>query len=77
MAPPLNLSDDQLRRIKSPTLLMLGERDNVFGRAWDVAERARRLTPQAQVEIISEAGHMMNTDSAEFVNMRLLRFLQE
>jgi len=76
VAPPLNLSDDQLRKIKSPALLMLGERDNVIGDAREVANRAKRLIPHARVEIIPEVGHMLSTEKPEFVNSLLLKFLQ-
>jgi len=56
---------------------MLGERDNVIGNANEVTDRAQRLIPHVQVEIISEAGHMMNTECPEFANARILSFLRE
>jgi len=77
VAPPLNLSDDQLRKIKSPALLMLGERDNVIGDARAVGDRAKRLISHVQVEIIPDAGHVMSTEKPEFVNARILGFLRE
>lgn len=76
VAPPLNLTNDQLRRIKATTLLILGERDNVIGNAIEVGNRANRLISNVQVEIISDAGHMMSTEKPEFVNERILSFLQ-
>ncbi|HLF73131.1 MAG TPA: alpha/beta fold hydrolase [Anaerolineales bacterium] len=75
LAPPLNLSDDQLRKIKPATLLMLGARDNVIGNANEAARRARRQIPHVEVEIIPGAGHMMNTERPELVNARILGFL--
>ena len=77
LAPPLNLSDKQLRKIKSPALLMLGERDNVIGNAGEVSKRAKRLIPNVRVEIIPEVGHMMSAEKPEFVNARIPSFLQE
>lgn len=77
LAPPLPLSDAKLKMIRLPVLLLLGERDHVIGNASEVANRARRTMPQVQVEIISGAGHMMNTEKPEFVNRRILSFLQE
>jgi hypothetical protein len=68
VAPPLNLSDDQLRKIISPVLLMLGEHDNVIGDAGEVSRRAKRLISNVRVEIIPEAGHMLSTEKSEFVN---------
>ncbi|NOH03398.1 MAG: alpha/beta hydrolase [Chloroflexi bacterium] len=77
VAPPLNLPDDQLRMIKSPALLLLGERDNVIGNAMEVAKRARRLIPHVEVDIIPNTGHMMSTEMPDFVNSRILDFLKE
>lgn len=77
VAPPLTLSDNQLRKINLPTLLMLGECDNVIGNAREVGNRAKRLIPGVQVEIIPDAGHMMSTEKPEFVNARILSFLRE
>jgi pimeloyl-ACP methyl ester carboxylesterase len=77
MAPPLSFSDDRLRNIKPPTLLMSGERDHPIGNAKEVADRTKRLIPHVQVEIVPNAGHMMSTENPEFVNARILRFLQE
>lgn len=77
VAPPLNLSDDQLRKVKSPALLMLGERDNVIGDARAVGGRAKELIPNVQVEVIPDVGHMMSTEKPEFVNARILNFLHE
>jgi pimeloyl-ACP methyl ester carboxylesterase len=76
VAPPLNLSDDQLRKIISPVLLMLGEHDNVIGDAGEVSRRAKRLISNVRVEIIPEAGHMLSTEKSEFVNAHILGFLQ-
>jgi pimeloyl-ACP methyl ester carboxylesterase len=58
-----------------PTLLVLGGRDNVIGNASEVVGRARRRMPQVEVDILPEAGHMMNTERPEFVDARVLRFL--
>jgi pimeloyl-ACP methyl ester carboxylesterase len=77
LAPPLPISGALLRKIKAPVLLMLGERDNPIGNANEVAKRARRFISRVEVEIIPNAGHMMNTEQPEFVNFRILDFLQE
>ncbi len=76
VAPPLNLSNDQLRNIKPSTLLMLGERDNVIGDVRAVGDRAKRHIPRVQVEVIPNAGHVMSTEKPDFVNARILSFLR-
>jgi len=77
MALPLSVSDDRQRNIKQPTLLMLGECNHPIGNAKEVANRAIRLIHQVQVEIVPNAGHMMSIENPDFVNARILRFLQE
>lgn len=77
VAPPLSLPDNQLREIKAPALLMLGERDNVIGNAREAAKRAKRLIAHVEVEIIPEIGHMMSTEKPELVNARTLKFLRD
>lgn len=77
VAPPLPLPDDQLRKIKAPTMLMLGEHDNVIGNAMEVTKRARRLIPHVAVDILPNTGHMMSTEKPDYVNSRILDFLKE
>lgn len=77
LAPPLPIPAAQLRNIKSPALLMLGEHDNPIGNANEVAKRAKRLIPHVEVEIIPNTGHMMSTEKPEFVNAHVLSFLRE
>ena len=76
LSPPLNLPDGKLRQIQVPTMLMLGDKDGPIGSAKEVSERARRLIPNVQVEILPGVGHMMNTECPEFVNTRVLDFLK-
>ena len=77
LAPPLPIPDDQLRKIKSLALLMLGERDNVIGSAGEVSKRAKRLISNVRVEIIPEVGHMLSAEKPEFVSSLILKFLQK
>ncbi|HAL57171.1 MAG TPA: hypothetical protein DCP63_12040 [Bacteroidetes bacterium] len=74
---PWELSDEELMQIKAPTLLLLGERDEVIGSAAEAKERAEAFIPNARVKIITEAGHMMNTDLPDSVNAVLVKFLTE
>ncbi len=76
LVPPLPIPAAQLRKIKAPTLLMLGERDNPIGNAEEVAKRAKRFIPHVEVDILPNIGHMMNTEMPDYVNSRFLDFLQ-
>jgi pimeloyl-ACP methyl ester carboxylesterase len=66
--------DEQLRQIKSPTLLLVGDHDGTCRLQADV-ERARHLISQIETEIIAGGGHLLPIDRAEAVNARLLKFL--
>jgi pimeloyl-ACP methyl ester carboxylesterase len=67
-------TDEELRRINIPTLLLVGEREVVYqpGRA---LERARRLMLHVEAELIEGGGHLFPVDRAEATNARILKFL--
>lgn len=71
---PTVFSDDELRSITVPTLLMMGE-DEVIYNPRRAVERAKRLIPNLQVEIIPCAGHAISLEQPEIVNAYVLRFL--
>lgn len=74
--PPGPVSDDELRMLAAPTLVMMGERERFFD-IHAVLERARRLLPDLRAgEIIPGVGHNMATDNPALINARLVRFLQ-
>jgi pimeloyl-ACP methyl ester carboxylesterase len=66
--------DEPLRQIRIPTLLLVGDHDGTCRPQSDI-ERARRLIPQIEAEIISGGGHLLPVDQAEAVNARMLTFL--
>jgi pimeloyl-ACP methyl ester carboxylesterase len=49
------LSDDELARVRRPTLFVWGERETFGG--VEVAERAAGLMPDARVEVVKGAWH--------------------
>jgi pimeloyl-ACP methyl ester carboxylesterase len=56
-------SDEELRRLTMPTLLLIGQEDNLRD-ARKVAERMRKLLPKLTAKIIPQAGHALyNTPS--------------
>jgi pimeloyl-ACP methyl ester carboxylesterase len=72
---PRLLSDDELRRIHAPTLLLIGERE-VICNPVKAIQRARRLIPNVCAEIVPATGHALNIEQAQMVNERVLAFLQ-
>jgi pimeloyl-ACP methyl ester carboxylesterase len=71
---PKRLGDDELRRITTPTLLLLGADTRLYDPG-KVAERARRLLPDVQVEITPNAGHGLPIQYPDRITARILRFL--
>jgi pimeloyl-ACP methyl ester carboxylesterase len=66
--------DEELRQIKSPCLLLVGEHEVVY-EPKKVLERAHRLILKIEIEIIKGGGHLFPIDQAEATNTRILEFL--
>lgn len=66
-------SDDELRSIDSPTLVLWGEYDRIFPK--NHGERAARLVPGADLEVLPDAGHVCFWDQPELANQLLVDFL--
>jgi len=73
--PPV-CTDEELRQVKTPTLLLLGEREVIYAPQTALA-RARRFIPQLEAEILPQAGHALNFDQPEIINQRILEFLNK
>jgi pimeloyl-ACP methyl ester carboxylesterase len=67
-------SDDELRSVTIPTLLMLGEKSELHD-ARRVLARASSLIPDLEAEIVRGAGHSLPYDRADAVSRRVLRFI--
>jgi pimeloyl-ACP methyl ester carboxylesterase len=70
---PVPFTDDELRAIRVPTLLLLGDRDPIYDTA-AALDRARRLVPGLEGGLIPGAGHMMCFTRATTVDERILEF---
>jgi pimeloyl-ACP methyl ester carboxylesterase len=66
----------KLAGISAPLYLLFGEREVLYNPG-SAAEQARRVMPKAIVEIVPSAGHLLIMERPEFVNERILRFLQD
>jgi len=67
-------TDDEFSQLKMPVLLLIGDKEILYD-ARSAVNHARQLIPHIEAEIISNAGHMLNTDQPEIVNERVLKFL--
>jgi len=68
------VSDDQLRRLDQPALLLLGGA-SIVHHPGKVLARARALMPEVWAEVIDGAPHPLAETHADIVNERMLAFL--
>jgi len=76
---------DRLGEITAPTLVLYGAGDALIPNRYlhpaltteAVADAAREALPNATVEMIPEAGHLIMLEQPEAVNARLAAFLSE
>ena len=61
---PREFSDEELREIKAPTLLVLGKDEMIYSPV-EVAERASRIMPNCRVILLPECGHEIPFDAPE------------
>jgi pimeloyl-ACP methyl ester carboxylesterase len=73
LPPPALPSDDRLRGLSTPTLVLLGAASRAHD-AERAAARARDLLPDARVEVVPGAGHALSGERADLVNRRVLDF---
>ncbi len=73
---PTIYSDEELRGLEMPTLLLIGEDEVVFDPEKALA-RAQALIPDLQTELIPGASHCLPMEQPAQVNARILAFLNE
>jgi len=71
---PSKLSNEKLKQITVPTLLFVSGSDPTFNKQKDI-DRAVKMIPNIQLEVMADIGHAMNIENADFVNNRILNFL--
>jgi pimeloyl-ACP methyl ester carboxylesterase len=71
---PEPFTDDELRAIAVPTLVLLGEHSALYPAA-QVAAHLARVTPAARVEIVPGASHDLPVHSPDLVADHIERFL--
>jgi pimeloyl-ACP methyl ester carboxylesterase len=72
---PCTFSDEELHQVCQPVLMLIGDQDRL--NPPKALERAQRTIPTLQGEIIPQAGHFLNMEQPEAVNVRILKFLAE
>jgi len=73
---PPTLTDEQLRGIAAPALVLLGERSQMYDAA-QVAARIRELVPTAQVGVVPGAGHDLPMYRPDLIIDRATAFIDQ
>ena len=73
---PRRLSDEELRRITVPTLLLLAADTRLYNPE-KVAERARGLLPDVTIEIVPDVGHGLLFQHPDRIIARILQFVDD
>jgi len=75
-ANPDVFPDDQLRSLQAPALLLIGKQEVIYDPVASL-ERACRLIPHLEADLIPDASHDMTYFQASRVNQRILAFLKK
>jgi pimeloyl-ACP methyl ester carboxylesterase len=71
---PTVFSDEDLRAIVAPTLLLVAAHEVVY-KPSRALQRARRLLPDLEADVVADAGHFVSMERADVVDQRVLEFL--
>jgi pimeloyl-ACP methyl ester carboxylesterase len=73
-AVPRVFRDDELKRVQAPVLLLIGDHEVIY-RPEDAIRRASRLVRDLKAEIVPNANHTAQYTAPDFVNMRMMEYL--
>ncbi len=68
-------SDDELRSLKMPVMVLIGDQDIMNDKS--SLKRANLLIPNVQTAIIKDAGHFLSFDQPELIDKKMMTFLKE
>ncbi len=69
------VSEEEMRSIKAPTLILWGKYDELLGPPEQTAERLRRDISGSQLVVIDDAGHLPQLEQTDEFNRLVRRFL--
>lgn len=67
-------SDDELKSITNPVLVLIGDHDVINSE--ESLERANKYLIKAKTQIIKDAGHFLSIDQSKIVNDAMIDFLE-
>lgn len=75
LIPPIVFKLDELAAVRAPALLLIGEKERLYD-AHTALKRAKELMPALRAEIVPGAHHLAALARPDYVNDRILRFLE-
>jgi pimeloyl-ACP methyl ester carboxylesterase len=69
-------SDEDLRSVSAQTLVMFGDKEIICDPILAL-DRAESLIPSVQVELVQNAGHVLNLEQPELIDQRILGLLED
>jgi len=76
MVPPTVLTNEELRGLPMPVLVLIGENEKIYS-PQKALRRLHRVAPRIKAELIAQAGHDLSLAQAELVNRKVLDFLDQ
>lgn len=67
-------SNEELKSVKNPVLILIGDKDVINSE--DSLEKAKELLPNSKTKIIKDAGHFLSIDQTKIVNDAMIDFLE-
>lgn len=67
-------SNDELKSIKNPVLVLIGDKDVI--NSAESLEKAKEFLPNGKTKIIKDAGHFLSIDQSKIVNDAMIEFLE-
>ncbi|WP_163399948.1 alpha/beta fold hydrolase [Flavobacterium fluviatile] len=67
-------SNEELKSIRNPILVLIGDKDVINSE--DSLEKAKELLPNSKTKIINDAGHFLSIDQTKIVNDAMIDFLE-
>jgi pimeloyl-ACP methyl ester carboxylesterase len=74
--PPPVYSDEELRKIRTPMLLLIGDHEVIYNPE-RVIRRATKLVAGLKAELVPNANHNAQVTAPELVNRKILEFLAD
>ncbi|WP_264551826.1 alpha/beta fold hydrolase [Flavobacterium sp. N2038] len=67
-------SDDELRSVSNPVLVLIGDHDVINSN--ESLERAEKYTPNCKTITVTDAGHFLSIDQSKFTTDAIINFLE-